>query len=137
MLASDVVTLCESNGVSELARMYGLSARQANAFLVQAQRLLNQGHNPVLTPGSDAATVRNYHKRTEEPEPEALSLEEQAQARARKINEQSYGQRSHDIGQLRGRVSTLRKNCERGYREWEHDLALTTRILEILEGTTV
>jgi hypothetical protein len=138
LLASDIVQLVESDGLNTLAQMFACSRRSAEQAYIRAKRTLNAGYNVQVLPGTDVGTVRTPQVATEEPQEdtEPQSVEELAQVRARRINGQSYGQRSHDVGLLRGRISTLEKNVSRGYQEWTHELALCRRTLEILEGTT-
>jgi hypothetical protein len=58
MLATDIVNIVESSGIAELARMYQLTPRAAQAYEVQARRALAQGRNPTLAPGD---AVRASH----------------------------------------------------------------------------
>jgi hypothetical protein len=134
MLASDVVSLASTpDGLVELCRMYQLSRRQGEAFYVQAKRIVNQGSNPVMVPGADVATVRNFHRPPDEPIPDPPSLEAQAQARARAILGQPRGQVEHDIGAMRARIALLERNVEKGFPEWEGEIALLRATLQLLE----
>jgi hypothetical protein len=137
VFASDIVKLVESDGLSTLAQMFACSRRQAEQTYIRAKRTLNAGYNVQVLPGSDVGTVRTTQRATEEPQEdtEPQSVEELAQVRARRINEQSYGQRSHDVGLLRGRIATLKKNVSQGYTDWSAELEICRRTLEILEGT--
>ena len=134
MLASDI----DLSELDDLTQLFGITRSQAERLRIQARKALRAGLNPVMAPGSEAGSVR-ARQRPQEPveEPAPLSTEEMAQQRARRIAEQSYGQRSHDVALLRGRIATLQRNCQHGYREWEGELELCRRTLEILEGTTV
>ena len=137
MLASDIVKLVEENDLSTLAQMFACSRRQAQQTYIRAKRTLHAGHNLQVLPGTDVGAVRTTQRPTDasEEDTQAPSVEELAQIRARRINEQSYGQRSHDVGLLRGRIATLQKNVAQGYMDWSAELEICRRTLEILEGS--
>jgi hypothetical protein len=143
MLATDVINIVESSGISELARMYQLSRRQAESFELQARRLLATGVNPVVVPGSDAGTVRASHGpgtgTLEEPSgtDEAEELERTAQSRASAIKREVPGHRARITGELQGRLRVLERNRQKGFSEWDYDERLTRRILELVEGAHV
>jgi hypothetical protein len=140
MLASDVVNLVESNGIGALTTMYQISRRQAEQFEIQARRLLAYGSNPVIVPGDASGTVRT-HQRTQAPstalqddQDPAEQLEQAAQAHVRRIRAESAGLQLDSIGKLRGRVKLLERNVAQGYRDWDYDLRLSKRTLEVLDG---
>jgi hypothetical protein len=138
MLASDIVNLVDENGIGALTNMYQISRRQAEQFVIQARRLLAYGSNPVIVPGDAVGTAR-AHQRPQEPPTAAVedqepSIEDQAQGRARAIRRESPGLQLDSIGKLRGRVKLLERNVAQGYRDWDYDLRLSKRTLEVLDG---
>jgi hypothetical protein len=38
MLASDVIALCDTSGIGAVTKMYGISRRQGEQFVIQARR---------------------------------------------------------------------------------------------------
>ena len=138
MLASDVIALCDTSGIGAVTKMYGISRRQAEQFVIQARRLLAYGSNPVLVPGDASGTVRATQRPQVPPaatdvDP-ADELEQAARAHARRIRAESAGLQLDSIGKLRGRVKLLERNVAQGYHDWDYDLRLSRRTLEILDG---
>jgi hypothetical protein len=140
MLASDVIAICDSSdGISELTKLFGITRRQAEAFEIQARRVRNAGHNPVMVPGSEVGTARARQRPTEPAEPTttdpADDLELAAADHARRIRSESHGVAGASIAQLHSRLAVLERNCRMGYaKDWDYDRRLTKRTLEILEG---
>jgi hypothetical protein len=143
MLASDIVQICnEPNGVLEVARMFQLSRRQAGAFEVAARRALASGSNPILAPGDGSPLLGPRGAQGpatgtvdgDDQDQGANDLETAARAQARRIKAESQGLRDHSVAQLRGRIRTLERNLEKGYGEWSYDLALSRRIVALVEG---
>jgi hypothetical protein len=142
MLASDVIAICESNGIGELARMYQLSRRQAEGFAIQARRVLASGSNPVMVPGTDAGTVRASQRPQEPPEgqgegqasdDQAPSLEDNAAAMARRIKSESAGVAGASVANLRAQLAVCDRNIDKGYPEWGFQARLLRRTLELVE----
>jgi hypothetical protein len=144
MLASEVIAICDrsdSNGIGELARLLSLSRRQAEAFAVQARRAVAGGHDPIMVPGTvvgpRAALVSATASVDFEPDDQDQGgddLEHQAHAQARRIKHESAGVAGASIANLRSRLATLERNVRAGYgAEWDYDLRLTRRTLELVE----
>src|SRR5215216_3639317 len=121
MLASDVIAICESDGLTSLAQMFGLSTRQAQAYEIMARRAQAAGLNPTLEPGAALRPARAAVA-AEPDQDQGDELEDEAQARARRIRAESAGLALHSIGHLRGRIATLERNVGNGYLDSTYDL---------------
>ena len=121
MLASDVVSLVESDGLNSLTTIYGISRLAAERTYVAAKRTLNNGYNIQVIPGADIGTVRPSLKPTEAPEePQEPTLEDEAWALARRIKHESAGVAGASIADLRSKLAVCERNLGKGYPEWTH-----------------
>jgi hypothetical protein len=92
-----------------------------------------------MVPGDASGTVGAAQRPQEPPAATdtispAEELEQAARAHARRIRAESGGLQLDSIGKLRGRVKLLERNVAQGYHDWDYDLRLSKRTLEILEG---
>jgi hypothetical protein len=134
MLASDIANICnEPNGIAELARMFQLTPRAAQAYEIQARRALRLGLNPTLTPQDTVRAARAPQEPTEEHQAPD-DLETQAREHAARIKSESAGVGAASVANLQSRLAVLERNVRAGYgADWEYDLRLTRRTLELLE----
>jgi hypothetical protein len=138
MLARQLVALCDSGEPNILQKLYGITARSADALEVQARRLVKsrQGDQELAPERPVSRSQRATAPVAGQDQDQASDLEEQAQARARRIRAESYSLQLDSIGKLRGRLRVLERNIAAGYHEWSDDLQLTKRTLELVEGVT-
>lgn len=114
MLASDVVALCDENGISELAQMFAMSTRQAEAKYVAAKRSLAAGFNPTMTLAASVRRSVSPQEPLEDDQAPTDDLESEAQARAARIQRESHGVAGASIAQLRSRLAVLERNLGKG-----------------------
>jgi hypothetical protein len=143
MLASDVISLVDNGGLIELSKAFAISRRQAENLERRARRAMLSGANPLMAPGDESGSIRAAQRPQEPTEPsepieqqdEAAELEEQARSHARRIKSESAGVAGASVAQLRSRLAVLERNIRAGYgAEWDYDLRLTKRTLELVEG---
>jgi hypothetical protein len=68
------------------------------------------------------------------PEPAPLAPEEEAQARARAIRALPPSDRTRTLGDLEGKAATMKRSLAAGYPEWRHELAITERVIALVNN---
>lgn len=135
--ASGVVKVADREGLEGLRRTLNCSRRQAEQCLALARRALQTGG--ILNPDDiPVGTVPKAEaRRLPIPEPAPLDPETEAQARARQIRGLQPSDRTRTLGDLEGKAATMKRSLTAGYPEWRHELAITERIIALVNNPVV